>query len=158
MRNLRFALKKDERMLLSQSGINRSFMNQTLDNHSNVELDETIGDQEEQLKNDVAFLKTAIINGEQIETIKEKITSTMMYRVKMMNELKMDLLENFPYFFTNPELVCELKCFNLRIQLKFEPFIFFIFVLYRSCSIFLSGFQQLIVMHSSKTGQYTASD
>lgn len=54
---------------------------------------------------DVKFLKSVKVNDENIQTIKEKIKLTSVYRKNMLNDLCMDLLENFPYFFTNPELV-----------------------------------------------------
>lgn len=142
LRNVRAAIKKDRKMLLSQSGLNHTSENQSITNESNIELENTIDDedsssQEEQMKNDVAFLKNAIVNNEQIETIQQKIVSTLEYRIKMMDELKMDVLENFPYFFVYPWLVRTFETFpqtNLSIGFNIDYD-------FRSRSIFQSASQ-----------------
>lgn len=60
---------------------------------------------DEEAKADIDFLKTILVNEENIGLIKEKLIATKSYRLKMMEELEIDLLEMFPYFFTNPSLV-----------------------------------------------------
>lgn len=57
-----------------------------------------------QAAEDVEFLKSSKVNAENILTIKEKIKQTSAYRAKMLTNLTIDLLEQFPYFFTDPAL------------------------------------------------------
>lgn len=54
---------------------------------------------------DVCWLKSAAVNDENMTEIMHKIKSTCPYRKKMLDDLSIDLLESFPYFFTNPKLV-----------------------------------------------------
>lgn len=61
-------------------------------------------------KNDVAILKTTIVKPENMDIIKEKLRKTVNYRLKMLENKEIDLLENFPYFFTNAELVSNSLC------------------------------------------------
>lgn len=56
----------------------------------------------------VEFLKCSVVNSENMDIIKSKLTATSEYRRKMIRDNhSMDLLEKFPYFFTNYELVSE---------------------------------------------------
>lgn len=72
--------------------------------HDSISNDELIISDEE-AKSDIDFLKTVLVNDENIGLIKEKLIATRSYRLKMMEELDIDLLEMFPHFFTNPSLV-----------------------------------------------------
>lgn len=55
---------------------------------------------------DVEYLKTAVVNDENMELIKSKLAVTSDYRRKIIDDdHSIDLLEKFPYFFTSPELV-----------------------------------------------------
>lgn len=60
---------------------------------------------EEENKRDIEILKTLTVSDANMDQIKEKLVATMSYRLEMMNVNEIDLLENFPYFFTDPSLV-----------------------------------------------------
>lgn len=76
---------------------------------------------------DVNFLKSTKVNNENIQIVEGKLRLTAAYRKKMLNDLSIDLLETFPYFFTNPELVrtrhfyfsfpCVVICYVLQYYL-----------------------------------------
>lgn len=53
---------------------------------------------------DVEDLKSKCVTSDMSE-IKEKLKSTLSFRSKMLENKSLDLKENFPYFFTNPEMV-----------------------------------------------------
>lgn len=61
---------------------------------------------DEECEADIERLKSLAVNRENIDEIKTKLIGTLDYRLKLINEMKMDLLETFPYFFTDPDLVC----------------------------------------------------
>lgn len=51
-------------------------------------------------------LKTIMVSAENISEIEEKLVLTLAYRQKMINEqMDLDLLATFPYFFSDPQLV-----------------------------------------------------
>lgn len=55
---------------------------------------------------DIQFLKTAVVNADNMAIIKTKLTATSEHRRKMIREDKsLDLLKYFPYFFVCPQLV-----------------------------------------------------
>lgn len=54
---------------------------------------------------DFSWLKSAAVNDENMAEIMQKIKSTCTYRKKMLDDLSIELLESFPYFFTHPKLV-----------------------------------------------------
>lgn len=56
-------------------------------------------------RNQVRFLKRVVVNNENIEIIKEKMVQTLEYRNKMIKDRNLDFRVEFPYFFSNPELV-----------------------------------------------------
>lgn len=64
--------------------------------------------------NEIFFkLKTIDVSKTELAEIKIMLKSTFQYRQNMIkNNENLDLLENFPYFFTNPELV------NISIDLQ----------------------------------------
>lgn len=57
---------------------------------------------------DLDSLKSAVVNKQNVDFIREKLKSTLNYRVEMMPDLSTDLLENFSFFFSNPEMVITL--------------------------------------------------
>lgn len=54
---------------------------------------------------DVVFLKSLIVSDENMETFWEKLNFTRSYRQKMLLDKNIHLKEQFPYFFTHPEMV-----------------------------------------------------
>lgn len=54
---------------------------------------------------DVDWLKSTVVNEKNMAEIKEKIKLTSTHRKKLLIDMSTDLLELFPYFFTNPKLV-----------------------------------------------------
>lgn len=65
-------------------------------------------------KKDVEFLKSTKVDANSMEIIKEKLKLTSSYRKRLINDISVDLLEYFPYFFTCPDLVSmahELNCY-----------------------------------------------
>lgn len=54
----------------------------------------------------VRALKSTVVNEQNIDLIKAKLRETMDYRCKMLKNEKLDYRIEFPYFFTNPDLVC----------------------------------------------------
>lgn len=54
---------------------------------------------------DIEILKMTVVSPDNLELIKTKLMSTAKFRLKMLENKSIDLLEFFPYFFTNPELV-----------------------------------------------------
>lgn len=59
-------------------------------------------------QHEIFQMKSMIVNEQNIPLIKEGLVKTMQHRLDMMQDRKIDLLENFPYFFSNPELVSEI--------------------------------------------------
>lgn len=53
----------------------------------------------------LSYLKYTIIDKNNMEIIKEHIRATAIYRYNMLMDKNIDLLENFPFFFTHPALV-----------------------------------------------------
>lgn len=74
--------------------------------HESIPKDDIIVS-DEGAKADIELLKTILVNEVNMGLIKEKLIATKSYRLKMMEELDIDLLEMFPYFFTNPSLVMQ---------------------------------------------------
>lgn len=62
---------------------------------------------------DLEILKTLIVNEENMPQIEEKLFLTMEYRLKLLEIMEVDLLETFPYFFTDPKLVCQIFCVKI---------------------------------------------
>lgn len=54
---------------------------------------------------DVDWLKSTVVNEKNMVEIKKKIKLTSAHRKKLLNDMSIDPLELFPYFFTNPNLV-----------------------------------------------------
>lgn len=60
---------------------------------------------EHEAKTDLEFLKSVVVNDNTLSIFKEKLTLTLSYRINLVKDNETDLLVNFPYFFTYPELV-----------------------------------------------------
>lgn len=65
----------------------------------------TTAELETKCKADIEILKSLRVCDENMAEIEMKLVNTMEYTIKMLETLEVDLLETFPYFFTNPELV-----------------------------------------------------
>lgn len=103
-------------------------------NESRVENDEEMSIEQESSENDVEseqdvqILKATVVNYANLPEIHRKLKSTLSYRTKMLKDRALDLLELFPYFFTNPFLERERKTYNLSpeslsfvlFQIQFE--------------------------------------
>lgn len=61
---------------------------------------------EKELEHDIFLLKTTVVDEQSMPYIKMKLIATAKYRSDMLAKMELDLLETFPYFFSNPELVC----------------------------------------------------
>lgn len=72
-----------------------------------------------EINEDLIFFKTTVVNDQNIETIKLKLKSTAAKRLQLSKNKKFDFLENFPFFFTNPQLVRMIK-HNLNEETKFD--------------------------------------
>lgn len=66
---------------------------------------------DEQNKCDVDMLKTITVCDKNMEEIKKKLIATMTYRLRMLDVNEIDLLETFPFFFTDPSLVIDHSVF-----------------------------------------------
>lgn len=62
---------------------------------------------------DLQFLKSVIVNPDNMNAIRQKLKSTLDSRIEMVRDLNVDLLENFPFFFSNPQTV---NFFETRIK------------------------------------------
>lgn len=56
-------------------------------------------------KEDFEFLKSVIIDQTDVEILKQKLGSTRSFRANMLQDKNIDLRENFPFFFSHPNLV-----------------------------------------------------
>lgn len=54
---------------------------------------------------DCDFLQSVVINAENMAEIKQKLKATEEYRDDLIDNKNMELVERFPYFYSNPELV-----------------------------------------------------
>lgn len=60
---------------------------------------------ESKIMDDLFFLKTTVVTKESLPLIQEKLINTQKYRVDMLKDLGLNLLGNFPFFFSHPDLV-----------------------------------------------------
>lgn len=60
---------------------------------------------DERAKEDVEFLKSVVAKSDNIEIIKSKLSQTVAYRSTMLKNDQLCYRIEFPYFFTNPDLV-----------------------------------------------------
>lgn len=54
---------------------------------------------------DFLFLKTTVVTDENRNDVEEKLKLTIEYRQNLLNDVNIDLMEHFPYFFVHPKLV-----------------------------------------------------
>lgn len=64
-------------------------------------------------KEDVEFLKSVIVNSDNMEIIKSKLSQTVAYRSTMLKNDQLCYRIEFPYFFTNPDLVSRTSFWHL---------------------------------------------
>lgn len=57
------------------------------------------------MRDEFMLLRSTIVTDDTMNLIKDKLRMTAEYRLQLLEDQNLDLLENFPYFFTNPELV-----------------------------------------------------
>lgn len=60
---------------------------------------------ESELEHDLFLLKSTVVTEKNMSLLKEVLVKTQKYRMNMLKDTELDLLENFPCFFSNPELV-----------------------------------------------------
>lgn len=61
---------------------------------------------DEKQKEDLDFLKYCVVNDISEDVLIAKLNSTRDLREKIIRDKNTDLRENFPFFFSHPELVC----------------------------------------------------
>lgn len=61
---------------------------------------------DEDMKHLIIKMKSVVIDESSLDNIKGDLRTTRDYRSKMLLNTKTDLLESYPYFFTNIDLVC----------------------------------------------------
>lgn len=76
--------------------------NELLESSAN-ELSQTITDAESQEL--VDKMKSLVIDKNNVDALKDDLRATRSYRSKMLLNKRSDLLESYPYFFTNIDLV-----------------------------------------------------
>lgn len=64
---------------------------------------------DEDLQSLVDRMKSVVINESSLDNMKNDLRISRDYRCKMLLNAKTDLLESYPYFFTNIDLVCVIK-------------------------------------------------
>lgn len=69
------------------------------------ETNEAINSIGDKAKEDVEFLKSVVVNKDNIELIRTKLSQTRQYRWNMLKNEQLYFRTEFPYFFTNPDLV-----------------------------------------------------
>lgn len=55
----------------------------------------------------IQYFKSVVVNDSNMPIIKSKLEATVAVRKAMMKNKRMDLLENFPFFFAHPDLVSD---------------------------------------------------
>lgn len=63
--------------------------------------------EKEKMEAAMDYLKSAVVNSENLDKIKEKMIETLDYRVELMMNPKMDIQESFPFLFASIDLVSE---------------------------------------------------
>lgn len=98
-------------MILFQQRNTMEFLNKRKNNF-NYETSKKQPKLQKSMKNPLSIeanlnlLKTLVFSSENIESIKSALAETVEHRAQMIKDAKLDFLEQFPTFFTNPELVC----------------------------------------------------
>lgn len=85
-----------------------------LNKSANNQLDKSVASDnslEEAATEDILFLKSLVVSEENMHIFLQKLNSTRTHRQKMLLNKEINLKEQFPYFFTNPQLVKYLAIF-----------------------------------------------
>lgn len=99
---------------------NHNVTNESLLHGSAAELNETeIELSDEESKEILLFLKSLIVSNENMDMLLAKLDATRSYRSKLMIQMELNLKEEFPYFFTNPELV-DIKTFQIHTTILYS--------------------------------------
>lgn len=99
--NIRLKTVRENMKQLNLNAANVS-MNRSLLNQS-MAIEEVCDDSV--AANDIVFLKSLLVSDENMDTFWEKLNSTRSYRHKMLLDKNTHLKEQFPYFFTRPDMV-----------------------------------------------------
>lgn len=106
----------------------------------------------DQMKEDFENLKSIVVCEEEMENIKQKLVSTMQYRVDlMMSDKRLDIREAFPYILVESKLVSYIISFFTKLIFKTFKFVSILFC--RLCSNLKNVFQRPEVTLSLKIGQ-----
>lgn len=71
----------------------------------NGELQSSVNEQPEFSPDDLLYLKTTLISDSNIGEVRKRLEKTRKKRDEMVKDEETDLLEQFPFFFTCPQLV-----------------------------------------------------
>lgn len=74
-------------------------------NKPNKPNDDTPNSNDTEEANGFELLKSTLVNNENMETIKHRLKLTLQYRLSLLRQIEINLLECFPYFFVSAELV-----------------------------------------------------
>lgn len=61
--------------------------------------------EKDKLEADMDYLKSTIVNSENLDQIKDKMIGTMAHRIHIMKDHRMDIKESFPFLFASVDLV-----------------------------------------------------
>lgn len=122
---IKFLAKKQRKVANATTGANSGQIDGLandlgVDNNANVvPID---GCDDEAMKDLVNQMKTVVIDANNLDSIKADLRSTRFYRSKILLDKKTDLLELYPYFFINIDLVCISKLHRNHNELTLQPF------------------------------------
>lgn len=74
-------------------------------NKSNESIESSSSTSDIKEADDFELLKSTMVNKENMAQIKEQLKRTLQYRMSLLNQIEVNLLESFPYFFVSAELV-----------------------------------------------------
>lgn len=78
--------------------------NLSKDSNNNIHENDEVVDESES-RYILFLLKITVVTEESKPLMTEKLIKTQKYRLNMLKNSELDLLENFPFFFSNPDLV-----------------------------------------------------
>lgn len=78
------------------------------------------------MQNLIDQMKSVVIDDNNLEEIKADLRVSREYRCKMLLNPKTDLLESYPYFFTNVDLVCYHSLGHFTCKIYNNIFVFYI--------------------------------
>lgn len=73
-------------------------------------------DIDSQAQEDCQILKGLVVNSQNLDEIKLKLTKTIQYRSRIVKDQNLDLRVEFPYFFTHPSLVSSIASLKTFIS------------------------------------------